>query len=139
MQIRNDGARGYLLMSGPHESWSIAMEQGVTEQAGSLRIDLKPSQDAPRTLELQVNLHPYGATMDATAFVSGSVILTTRFHKVRDWRLRPGMFAALIIGPMSLALTETEGEVLRAALEPLGIEVLALPARSFGTRDVDGT
>lgn len=110
----------------------------MTEEADSLRIDLEPSRDVPRTLELRVNLHSYGATMDATAIVSGCVILTTSFHKVRDWRLRPGMFAALIIGPMSLALTETEGELLHAALGPLGIEVLALPARSFDTRDVDG-
>jgi hypothetical protein len=94
-----------------------------------------------RVVELRAHVYPdgfaRGAWMSATLWLEGgcSCLVSTRAHPFapradrHHWRLRPVFLPALVLGDVSLSLTEGESRELRAHLEPLGLEVIgAAPA-----------
>jgi hypothetical protein len=103
------------------------------------------SPELRRVLELRAHVYPdgfaRGTWMSATLWLEGvySCLLSTQAHPFaprtdrHHWRLRPVFLPALVLGDVSLSLTEGEARELSAALAAHGLEVIgAAPACERG-------
>jgi len=95
-----------------------------------LQLELQPSPEMLRTVDVDVFFYPSGGTLMRAAVYFGTTIgasagfhpLTVRSNHDRraHWQLRPGLLAALVVGSTSIPITECEFSELREVPVPLG-------------------